>query len=82
MQIDLGRLGVLLNDLSGDEVGLAIAPIYEMHRVIGGLDTPTHAPVVAAWEIHFETKTGACSYRGASVAEAVERAFADQSSWR
>lgn len=82
MQIDLGRRGVLLNDLAGDEVGLAISPIHEMRRTIGGLDTATHAPVVAVWEIHFETKSGACSYRGASVAEAVERAFADQSFWR
>jgi hypothetical protein len=83
MDNKLGRLGVLLHDLAGDGVGLSIEPVYEMRTVIGGIDFG-HSPglVVAAWTIRFETPKGVGSYRGGSVAEAVEEAFRDQSAWR
>jgi hypothetical protein len=83
IQRDLGRLDVLLGDLAGDGAGLTISPIYELRTIIGGIeDLESHGQVVGAWEVRFEVTGDSYSYRGRSVAEAVEGAFADQPSWR
>jgi hypothetical protein len=79
---DLGRLAVLLDDLAGNGTGVSIKPVLELRRVIGGLETGTHANVVAAWTVSFETPNGSFEYRGETVATAVAAAFGDQSSWR
>jgi hypothetical protein len=84
VQLDLGRLGVLLDDLAGEcnEAGVSIKPVIEARRVIGGLETATHANVVAGWQLSFATPRGAFEFRGQTVAEAVAAALASESSWR
>ena len=79
---DLGRLPVLLGDLAGDGSGIVIEPIYETGPVIGGLETGGEASYVAGWQITFGSRGNDRSYRGKTVAVAVEEAFADQDSWR
>jgi hypothetical protein len=79
---DLGRLSVVLGDLAGDGSGIVIEPTYETGPVIGGLETGGEASYVAGWQITFHAQGTGRSYRGKTVALAVEEAFADQNSWR
>ena len=65
-----------------NRTGIAIEPIYETGPVIGGLETGSEASFVAGWQITFAAQGNDRSYRGKTVAVAVEEAFADQDSWR
>jgi len=76
--VDLGQLPLLLDALGS---AVTINPILEKRLVVGSVTISGYQNVVAAWEISFTTAKGSFTYRRESVAEAVEQAFADESSW-
>jgi len=60
---------------------VTITPVLERRLVIGGLETDSHANVIAGWDVSFVTPKGTFTYRGETVGDAVREAFANESSW-
>jgi len=63
---------------ASEATGIAIAPVVKQANM-----TLSHpASYVERWEIGFTTVEGSFVYRGGTVVDAVEAAWANASSWR